>query len=295
MRRRLVIALSVLASLTAIAWVSRMTPQARSSVFTGEPVAVVAHRGGAGDVPENTMLAFGRAREVGVDGLELDLHLSADGHIVVIHDPTVDRTTNGTGRVADLTLAELQTLDAGYHFAADDGTFPYRSRGLTIPTLDEVLSAFPNLPVNMEIKPDTGGRLVPALAELLQDHDALDRVVVTSFDGALLRDFRDRLPGVATNLGADELRVFYVLQRLKLHGWYRPPGEVLMIPEVYGDLRLVTPSLLDAASSLGLSVHVWTVNEPDDMRRLMAMDIDGIITDYPGRLQDIIASETASE
>ncbi|MDZ7706146.1 MAG: glycerophosphodiester phosphodiesterase family protein [Trueperaceae bacterium] len=89
--------------------------------------------------------------------------------------------------------------------------------------------------------------------------------------------------------------MFYVLQRLRLHGWYRPPGEMLMIPEVYGDLRLVTPGLLDAASSLGLSVHVWTVNEPDDMRRLMTMTIDGIITDYPGRLQDILASETVSE
>ncbi|MDZ7704897.1 MAG: glycerophosphodiester phosphodiesterase [Trueperaceae bacterium] len=293
--RRLAVVLTVLVATGVVAWILRTPEQTELQLFAGEPVAVVAHRGGAGVAPENTMLAFERAVALGVDGLELDLHLSADGHIVVIHDPTVDRTTDGTGRVSDLTLAELQTLDAGYAFAAADGTFPYRGQGLTIPTLDEVLSAFPNLPVNMEIKPDTDGRLVPALAELLQDHDALDRVVVTSFDGALLRDFRDRLPGVATNLGADELRVFYVLQRLKLHGWYRPPGEMLMIPEVYGDLRLVTPGLLDAASSLGLSVHVWTVNEPDDMRRLMAMDIDGIITDYPGRLQDVIASETVSE
>ncbi|MDZ7706145.1 MAG: glycerophosphodiester phosphodiesterase family protein [Trueperaceae bacterium] len=133
----------MLASLTAIAWVSRTTPQARPMVFTGEPVAVVAHRGGAGDAPENTMLAFGRAREVGADGLELDLHLSADGHIVVIHDPTVDRTTDGTGRVADLAFSRVANPRApGYDFAAADGTLPYRGQGLTIPTLDEVLGAF---------------------------------------------------------------------------------------------------------------------------------------------------------
>ena len=120
----------------------------------GNPL-VMAHRGGQGLWPPNTLFAFERAVEMGADILEMDIHASADGVLIVHHDDTVDRTTNGSGAIRDHTLTELKELDAGYHWSADGGeTYPFRGKGMRIPTLEEVLEAFPKTRLNIDIKPD---------------------------------------------------------------------------------------------------------------------------------------------
>ena len=159
---------------------------------------VIAHRGGLGERPENTMLAFEHAREIGVDALELDVHMTRDGIPVIIHDATVNRTTDGTGLITDLSYAELSELDAGYSFAGEsneDGTLshPYRNADVRIPTLAEVLSEFASLRMLIEVKPNSN-EVAGAICEVIRNHDAAERVIVSSFHEKPLRHFRRVCP-----------------------------------------------------------------------------------------------------
>jgi glycerophosphoryl diester phosphodiesterase len=247
-------------------------------------VAVLAHQGGYGLWPSNTLYAFHRAEEAGADVLELDVHESADGVLVVIHDDTVDRTTDGTGAVADLTLEQLQGLDAGYRWAPEEapGPFPYRGQGITIPTLQEVFVAFPGMPVNIEIKPDSEA-VAQDLCRLIREDRVEDEVMVVSFHPAAIRAFRRACPEVATAADPGETRNFYLLARARLGALYTPPMDALQVPETQGSLTVVTPHFVRAAHARGVRVDVWTVNDIGSMRRLLDMGVDGLITDRPDR------------
>ncbi len=169
-------------------------PSARRPYVTHARPLAFAHRGGSGLAPENTLVAYENGLALGADALELDIHTTRDGQIVVIHDDTIDRTTDGVGLVATYTLDELRRFDAGYRFTADGGqTYPYRGQGVTIPTLREVFTRFPDVRVNIDLKQDT-----PTSAalfwELLQAMDAADRVLVGAFEPATMTTFR-RLTG----------------------------------------------------------------------------------------------------
>lgn len=244
---------------------------------------VIAHRGGAGLRPENTLEAFRHAVALGADWLELDVHLTADGEVVVIHDETVDRTTDGKGSVHDMTLAQIKSLDAGYRWTADGGrTFPYRDRGLSVPTLDEVLAAFPETPILIELKDDDPA-LAEAVAARIRRHEAGDRVMVASFHDRTLQHFRAIAPGIATSLAHDESLRFVILQRLGLTAFYQPPGVALQVPEYSGRLKVFSGGLVRLAHERGLEVHVWTVNDARKMEQLLMEGADGILTDYPDR------------
>jgi glycerophosphoryl diester phosphodiesterase len=249
----------------------------------------MAHRGGAALAPENTMLAFQNALALGADVLELDVRASRDGELVVIHDETVDRTTDGSGKVAEMTLAQLQALDAGYHYSPDNGySFPYRGRGLKIPTLREVLTAFPEARVNIEIK-QTTPPIEEAVAQLIEEMEAQDRVLVVSSDDGVIKRFRRRMPDVATGASTGEIQSFYLLQRLRLSAFYRPVANALQVPDRSGEIQLITPRFVAAAHAQGMKVYVWTINTPDRMRELLQMGVDGIITDRPDLLHQVIA------
>ena len=167
--------------------------------FSGPEPRLFAHRGASARAPENTLEAFRLARDQGAAYLELDIHWTADSEIVVIHDSSVSRTTGRRGRVENMRLAELSKLDAGYKFTMDHGrTFPYRGKAIGIPTLDEVLTAFADMRVTIELKPTRPG-IVAALGEKLRRHQAQDRVLVASHDHALLSSFREVAPSVATS------------------------------------------------------------------------------------------------
>jgi glycerophosphoryl diester phosphodiesterase len=228
---------------------------------------------------------------MGSHAIELDLQMSADGHVMVIHDATVDRTTDGTGRVMDMTLEELKALDVGYHFMSPDGGYPYRGKGVRIPTLAEVLERFPTTPLVLDIKTESGKAIVDAVAKAVAYHEAEDRVIAISFDTEFLRRFRHLMPEVPTSFGNSEVLTFFILHLIHLQRWYRPPAELLVVQEYHSRIRVVTSRFVRAAEHLGLEVHVWTINEKEDMRRLVHLGVDGMLTDYPDRLHSVLLQE----
>lgn len=282
------VALALLLALAAVAWVAQTPPGERLPHFAEHTPSVIAHAGAQGHAPPNTIEAFEAALELGADTLEMDLQRSADGHVVVIHDGTVDGTTDGSGRVADLTLAELRELDAGWAFEGPGGDFPHRGRGVRIPTLGEVFETFPDTFMVLEMKTDGGEEIVEAVAETVAAHGREDSVVVASFDLEYLRRFRALLPDVPTNMAEDEVRTFHVLHLLGLHRWWRPPGEFFQVPEYHEDTHVVTERFVRAADRLGIDVQVWTVNEPGDIQRLLGTGAHGIMTDYPERVAEAL-------
>jgi glycerophosphoryl diester phosphodiesterase len=249
---------------------------------------VLAHRGWSKKYPENTVLAFEKAAALPVDGLEMDIRSTADGVPVVIHDERVDRTTNGSGRVNDLTLEDLKRLDAGYRWSPDGGrSFPFRGQGLTVPTLAEVFSSFPDLWINLDIK-QKNPPMVHAFARMIRDFHLIDHVCVGSFDTPTIRAFRRACSEAATAASVREVIRLLVLSKVFLVRLYRGKGRVLQIPEYYRGRRILDRRLVRAAHRKGLAVHVWTVNERRDMRRLLEIGVDGLITDYPDRLIDLL-------
>lgn len=253
-------------------------------------VVVLAHRGWRGLYPENTMLSFRKAAELPIDGLEIDIHQTADGVLVVCHDDTVDRTTNGNGRIQEYTFAELQQLDAGYRFTPDGGqTFPFRGQEITIPTLTEVFETFPNLWINIDMKQETPS-LVRPFAELIRRHNVAHRLCVGSFSNQTVADFRRACPEVARTASHAETARWFALSKLRLDRFYWGDGHVLQIPEIDPDSgwRLVIPRSVRAAHRNNIAVHVWTVNETADMQRLLDMGVDGLISDFPDRALQLL-------
>jgi glycerophosphoryl diester phosphodiesterase len=251
---------------------------------------VVAHRGGAALAPENTLEALRRAKELGVDVLEMDLRFTADGEIVLMHDATVDRTTNGQGRVADLTLAELRTLDAGHRFEDEAGRFPFRGRGFTVPSFPEVLRQFPNARLNVEMKDFTPVQ-ARALCKLLVEHEAGDRVLVSAFPRKSMAAFREACPSVATGATRPEAIAFYCLNRVGLGRVFRSPAVTMQLPPRFRGRTVVTPRLLSAAREGNRPVQVWTVNSGAEMKRFLEMDVQAILTDRPDRLLALMGRE----
>lgn len=220
--------------------------------------------------------------------LETDIHATLDGALIVRHDPIVDTTTDGAGRICDLTLAQIKALDAGYTWTADGGqTYPFRGLGITIPTLEEVFQAFPQARLSIDIKPQAPS-VVDALCQVLRLYAKLDQVVIGSFHDSQLRRFRMLCPEVDTAAGVAETRSFFFLSRARISWLFGSPAKAFMIPEYAGRLHVVTPGFVRQAHARGLQVHVWTVNEVDDMRRLIDWGVDGVITDYPSRLMALL-------
>jgi glycerophosphoryl diester phosphodiesterase len=256
--------------------------------FNQGGVAVIAHRGGRGLWPENTLYAFKHALDLGVDVLEMDLRRTRDGALVTIHDKLVDRTTNGTGPVQNFTLAELKKLDAAYNWTPDAGqSFPLRGRGITVPTLAEVFEAFPDARMSIEIKESRSSLVIP-FCQTIRDYGKVDQVLVGSFHGHIVKEFRRACPEVATSAIMKEAQVFYVLSRVHLGAIYSPSAQALQVPEYFGKLHVVTDNFVNHARERNMAVYVWTVNDVEDMQRLLQLGINGIITDYPDRLLTLL-------
>ncbi|HWP66100.1 MAG TPA: glycerophosphodiester phosphodiesterase family protein [Candidatus Limnocylindria bacterium] len=229
------------------------------------PVEVIAHRGASGTCPENTLAAFRRAEAVGAHMIELDVQLSRDGEVVVMHDDTLERTTDGHGPVARWTLAEMQRLDAGSWFGPEFA-------GERVPTLGEVLAAI-RLPINVELKPGGGEGLEARALEVVRAAGALERIVFSSFDPDALH----RLRGLTADA---QLGVLWARSTLS-------PAIALAKRVAARGLHLrktlASPEHLAAAREAGLLTRVWTVNEPREFARLKRAGVDGVFTDYPER------------
>ena len=246
------------------------------------PVLNIAHRGGSHLAPEETMPAFENAVAIGVDMLELDVHASADGVVVLCHDVTVDDTTDGTGLIKEMTLAELRRLDAGYWFTRDGGqSYPFRGQGVQIATLEEVLSAFPESQYTIELKQDEPP-IVDAVLEVVDRHGARDRIIFAAVDDGTLQALRAAQPPLRTSFGLQEVADFALLTAAE-EATYEPPAEVFQVPDFA--LRV---DFIERAHRLQLPVQVWTVNDPELMHYYIGLGVDGIITDDPATLQQIL-------
>jgi glycerophosphoryl diester phosphodiesterase len=265
------------------------------SALRGPLPLTFAHRGGAGLWPENTLEAFAGAIELGCSHLETDLRMSRDGEIVIMHDAVLDRTTDGTGPVWARTLAELRHLDAGYRFSPDGKTFPRRGQGLSIPTFAELVAAAPGVCFNVEIKERGPFDLPRALLAFIEQHDIADRIIVAAEQHELVRDFRHLSAGrIATSASRRECLQFWFGSRLQVTGFLRLPYQALQIPVRAGGKEILTPRLLDAAHREGLAVHVWTIDDAAEMRRLLDLGVDGLMSDYPDRLRAVVLDRTTS-
>ena len=249
---------------------------------------VFAHQGGEDIRPSNTLEAFRHAAALGADVLDSDMHMTQDGVLVMLHDKTVDRTTDGTGAIRALTLEQIKELDAGYRFTTNGGeTFPFRGKGFTVPTLEELFQAFPGKRFGIEMKPAELGIAGPFCA-MIRKYDMQDKVLVSSFRQANMDAFRQACPEVATSATENQVRVFYFMNLLGLARAYTPNYNSLQVPERSGNIHVLTPQFVAGAHSRGLAVQPWTINEEEDLKRILALGVDGINTDRPDRLLELL-------
>lgn len=280
-----------IAAASAAAWAGTKAlskPEARPgkpALQSTRPI-ILAHRGGCQLEPEHTMLAFNRSAELGVDGFEIDIRLTKDEEILVFHDETVDRTTNGSGAVAALTLEDLQALNHGHHFQNLDGEYTYRDEQVAPVTLRELLTTFPNKLVNIDIKdsPDTyEGSLMPSkLWRLLEELEATERVVVTSFYSEQIDRFNLYAQNrVALGAGEAEVRNAFTTFTGQFGHLYHPKADVFQIPPKHNRFALDSPKFIQFLTNLNIPVHYWDVNDLVTMKRLTRLGATGIITGRP--------------
>jgi glycerophosphoryl diester phosphodiesterase len=252
-----------------------------------------AHRGGARTWPENTLFAF----EQGVARwpmilIETDTHMTADGELVLIHDETVDRTTDGAGSIGALTLEQIKALDAGYRFTPDRGkTFPYRGQGITVPALREALLAFPNQRFSIELKQPGALRAVGPAIAVIRECQAEHRVILAGFDDAIVRAVKEQAPEIATMYAAYGIQKLLLALRGGDWAAYEPEHEMISLGTSIIESASLTPDEIRAIQAKGISFVVWTVQDIEEMRRLMEVPVDGIMTDYPFRLAEVLGLE----
>lgn len=245
------------------------------------------HRGASGEAPENTLVAFERAVAHGVPYLELDCHATRDGEIVVLHDAELERTTDGQGRVSELTFAELQRLDAGFRFTLDSRTHPFRGCGVRVPRFSEVLRAFPGARLNLEVK-QSEPPIAAEVVRLVRAANAQDRVLLAAAEEPVLAEIRKLDAGTALGSSMQDVIDFVKAAAEGRLASFEPRGHALQIPPEALGRPLVTPELVEGAHALGLFVHVWTINDASEMRRLLALGVDGLMSDLPGLLMETV-------
>jgi len=275
----------------------------------------IAHQGGEDEAPSNTMYAYDRAMRLGSDMLETDIHVSADGEIVVIHDSTVNRTTNGTGSIYEMTLAEIQKLDAGYwlvpgtdtsHSDRPDSDYPFRGvrtgdvkpppgykpGDFKITTLPKVMKKYPDVPINIEIKGQSDANIASylhnaeVLAGFLNDLGRTRGIVVASFKDEALARFHELAPQIDTAPATGGVAAYVLADT--------PPPEgskVFQVPMTFSGIPVVTPEFVDKAHGDGYAVHPWTIDDEPTMKYLFDLGVDGIMSAQPMRLEKAMCNK----
>lgn len=242
----------------------------------------IAHRGGGGIAPEETMEAFAASYALGVDVFEIDINSTSDDVLVLMHDTTIDRTTDGTGSVNDFTWDELSQLDAAYFYTEDEGaTYPLRGTGVTVARLDEVLAAYPDMLYLIESKQTSPG-ITQAIIDVVDAAGMRDQVALASFTDAEVLEFRDLAPDILTTLTLIEGLDWYA----GASGW-EPPVPLFSAPMEYGPI-VMTGDDVARAQDQGMAVFVWTINDRADLEAVVDMGANGIITDYPNILIEVL-------
>jgi glycerophosphoryl diester phosphodiesterase len=262
----------------------------RHPYFAAPRPTVFGHRGASGERPENTVPAFELALAQGADALETDVHRTRDGVIVVCHDADLARTTDGEGPIAEHTLAEVRALDAGHRFTPDQGrTHPFRGNGITIPTLEELFNAFPEARINVEVKACDEALIRDAVG-LIREARRAYRTLLAAGEDDTMAAIRRALggPGEQPATGACLGDILGFIRAATSGG--PPPEEpmALQIPSTFGGRPLVTEALDSFAHAHHVAVHVWTINDEDEMRALLGLAVDGVMSDFPGRLRAVV-------
>ena len=267
----------------------------RGAAHTSRRPLILGHRGAAGEAPENTLLSFELALKQGADILESDVHLTRDGVPVLCHDARLDRTTNGAGPIAEHPFAEVARLDAAHGYSLDGGaTFPLRGHGIRIPSLEQAFAAFPEAYFNLELK-SGGEALAKQAVDLVTATGRHDRTLLTAADDDLMDHLKvfARAAPHSPALGASTLDVVRFVQAA-VEGTPPPPGpQALQIPTEFSGRPLVTPELLAHAHRFGVEVHVWTIDDESEMNRLLDLGVDGLVTNFPGRMRELLARRGA--
>ena len=255
-----------------------------------KPVTI-AHQGGNKIYPDESLLAFTNAINMGIQVIEFDIHRTKDGIIVINHDQTIDRLTNGTGLIREMSWVELQQVDGAYNWSPDGLTYPYRDKGIKILSLIEMMDAFPQQLYDIEIK-QHDPPLEKDLCDLLRKYGvAADQAIVASFRDETLARFHDICPEVAISLPVNQGTVLYILSRIGLERLLPLDAVVAQLPTTFstklGKLEL-DRRYIEAFSKGDRQVWVWTVNDSIEMKRLVNMGAHGIITDRPDILMDFV-------
>lgn len=246
------------------------------------------HRGASAELPENTLEAFRHALDQGANALEMDVHLTFDGHVVVSHDASGRRIAGVPREIRTSTLAEVQSWDLGFGFIDERGLRPYLGEGFRIPTIDEVLEAFPDVPLNVDIK-QIEPPMVEPLLERICAHRAEERVCLASFSVENLERVRALgYKGPTALSRAEVLRLVVTPLRVLRRGLLPIVGERAQVPTAYGPVRFATRRFIEKCHALGVAVDFWTINDAELARRLVALGADGIMTDVPGRIAEAV-------
>lgn len=286
--KRAIIAVFVLTLLYFAMYLIVVPERANQPALSSSSPLVIAQRGGGDIAPENTLVAFDRAIKLGADMIHFNVRMSKDGHLVVIHDDTVDRTTNGKGKVEELTLHELNQLDAAHTFRDIRGNFIYRNQGVKIPTVEDVFKQFPEARMIIElkdIKQTEAGEIEEKLFSLIKRYRMEKQVVVYSTEDKMMSSFREVADGkVAVGAGKQEVTSFSVLHKLFLNRLYRPKSDAIIVPTSSGGINHTDRRLIEGAHRLNMKVIYWDIKDEQTMVRLLNRGADGIITSRPDLL-----------
>ena len=277
----------------SLALLSLFTPDAPSKPYyenIRRPL-VIAHQGGDGIWPGDTLYAFEKAVEIGADVLEMDAHITRDGAIVLMHDEEVDRTTDGTGLIENLTLDELKQLDAAYQWSNDGSkTFPYRGQDIQVPTLEELFQKFPQMHYVIEIKL-TQNPIDQPLCDLIRRYDMHEKVMVASFHDEAMQNFREICPEIATSASRTEVRNFVLLGKVFLSGFIAPKYQSIQPPydpKESLNIPIMTERFIRESHAKNIRVEPWTVDDPALMKQYIEWGVDGIMTDRPDLMIEVL-------
>jgi len=291
--RRLPLVIFAIVMVLSLVLIAAFMPDAPSKSYyenLSRPL-VIAHQGGDGVWPGDTMYAFEKAVEIGADVLEMDAHITKDSQIVLMHDEKVDRTTDGTGLIEDLTLVELKQLDAAYQWSNDGGkTFPFRGQGIQVPTLEELFQKFPQMRYVIEIKLTTNPIDKP-LCDLLRKYDMQNKVVIASFHDEAMQNFRSTCPEIATSASRGEVTKFVLLGKVFLSGLVAPQYQSIQPPYDPSEsmnIPIMTRRFIREAHAKNVAVEPWTVDDPALMKQYIEWGVDGIMTDRPDLMMKVL-------
>jgi glycerophosphoryl diester phosphodiesterase len=291
--KRILVVIGIILALLLLVFLLRGGTPRKQHVWFGQfdsyPLAIAhADDSGQGLWPGNTMVFLDGVARLEVDVLEMDVHMTADGEIILMHDETVDRTTNGNGLITELSLVEIRTLEVGGNWTQDDGaTYPYLGQGIQVPTLREVFEQFPDYPMVIEIKQESPSMAEP-FCDLIRQYGMADKVLVPSFSDQAIAEFRAACPEVATAASSGEVRSYVITSFLRASSLLKPQFEAFQVPEESGGIPVVIPYFVNSAHNQNLQVHIWTINETDEMERFVEMGVDGVMTDRPDLLLELL-------